>query len=666
MLSLRRKTFLLVGGFMLAVLGATVAVFLRLLREEKLSAVFEGNVAAARALRDRLDADLSIWDAHLLSGRPDADVLRASFSAVPELLEMKISRPGRRPSSAADLGRLAASGGEREPLDAAVAAALAGAAGAPLPRASLSAAGGRRRLILVARAPGGGEDLFAAALDLDALGGPAVARGISVDVVPVPALARGGAAGEAAGYVLSGVAEGAFRFRDGSGENLASFAAGRGRGYAVLTARPYAAVRTAERRFLLRTAGLALLIAALALAAGFYVARRVSKPIESLSRAADRVAEGRFDARVDLVGEDELSNLAARFNRMTERLRYFDGLNVEKIANQNQEIEAIVTSVADGIVVLDPDGKPLVANPAARRALGLAPDAPIESTPEALSRLLAAHGGSAEFKWTPAPGAETSWLAVRRADYVDRTGRALGQVVAVRDVTAEKKLERTRDEYYSLLTHDLRSPLASVKSTVDYMKEEAGFAVLPEETRRFLGLIDRSVEDMLRLITQVLDLGKAEAGKLVVKPRPVPVREVFERVVESLGALAADKSLDVSVDAAPSLTVLVDADYAFRAVMNLVSNAIKFSDKGGNVALSAAPGEDGFVLCSVRDRGLGIPPEDLGRLFDKYAQARNTRSVGTGLGLSLAKAVVEAHGGRIRVESELGKGSTFSFTLPRV
>jgi signal transduction histidine kinase len=669
-LSLRHKTFLLLGGFMLAALGATVAVFLRLLREEKLSAVFEGNVASSRALRDRLDADLSVWDAYLDSSRRgDADGLRAAFAAVPEMLELRVARAGRPDASALDARRLEAAGADRKQLNAAIDEALRDASASALPRATgARGTGGRRQLIVVGRLSGGRFEpgLFAAALDLDALSGPTEARGIAVDVVSAAASAPPagrGAAAQVQGYLHSGVSEGAFRSLDDGEEQLVSFSSGRGGGFAVVTRRPYSAVRAAERRFLSQVALLGLAIAALALGASFYSARRLSKPIENLSRAADRVADGRFDARVEPSGHDELANLIERFNNMTERLRYFDGLNVEKIANQNREIEAIVSSAADGIVVLDPDGRPLVANPAARRALDLGPEAPLDAMPPALSRMLAAQGGDGEFKWTAGAAGETIWLSVRRADYIDGTGRTLGQVVALRDVTAEKTLEKTRDEYYSLLTHDLRSPLASVKSSIDYMKEE-GFDGLPPDTRQLLGIVDRSVDDMLRLINSLLDVGKAEAGKLTVNPRPIRVRDVFERAAESLRALAADKKLDVVIEAAPDLKVSADGDYAFRAVMNLFSNAIKFSNKGGRVVLSAAPEAGGMVRCAVRDSGLGIPPDDLQKLFNKYVQAKNTRNIGTGLGLSLAKAVVEAHGGTIRVESELGKGSVFIFTLP--
>ncbi len=658
--TLRLKTFLTVGGVVLGALALTVAVFLRFLREEKLSAVFEGNVASARVVRDRLDADLAVWNA-TLAPRGGAG-LRESFAAVPELLALQVSRTGAPAASASDPTRIAAAGIERRELDAAVDAATKQAVGGSLPHArSWATASGAPLLVVVGRAGGAA---YAAALDLESLSDGAAARGLSVEVLPAraDAAAVSPVARTVRTYLRSGVSEGAFRSREGGDDQLASFVAGRGGGYAVVARRPYSAVTAAQRRFLGQAALLAALVAAVSLGASGYFARRLSKPIERLSAAAERVAEGDLTAGVEIEGDDELGALAGRFNRMTERLRYFDGLNIEKIANQNREIQAIVTSTADGIVVLDTAGRAAVANPAARRLLGLADGRPLDEMPEKLSRLLAAHEKSSVISWTPDGEKAPLWLSVLRADYIDAAGRALGQVVAVRDVTAEKQLEKTRDEYYSLLTHDLRSPLASVKSAIDYMKEFAPQAPAAGDLD-LVAMVDRSVDDMLRMINQVLDLGKAEAGKLTLNPRPVPARALFERAVETLKALAAEKGVLVEIDAPPGLRVLADTDYAFRAVMNLVSNAIKFTDKGGRVLLTAVPDAPGFVRCSVRDSGLGIPPEDLPRLFNKYEQARNTRNIGTGLGLSLAKAVVEAHGGTIRVDSELGRGSVFSFTL---
>ena len=258
--TLRHKTFLIVGGVALGSLLLTVAVFLRIMREEKLSSVFEGNVAAARAARDRLDADLAAWNASL-SAKGDAG-LRAAFAAAPELLELQVSRAGSTSRSAADKGRLAAAGFSKGDADAAGEEAAREAVGAPLPRAH----GEARLLTVVGRA---GDAAYSAVLDLEALDGGVAARGLSLEVLPAAAAGpeRSPLRLRARAYLASGVTEGAFREREDGEEQLASFVSGRSGPYVVIARRPYSAVTAAQRRFLGQIALLAALVALAALAA---------------------------------------------------------------------------------------------------------------------------------------------------------------------------------------------------------------------------------------------------------------------------------------------------------------------------------------------------------------------------------------------------------------
>jgi signal transduction histidine kinase len=229
-----------------------------------------------------------------------------------------------------------------------------------------------------------------------------------------------------------------------------------------------------------------------------------------------------------------------------------------------------------------------------------------------------------------------------------------------------RELSEMKEEFLALTTHDLRSPLTVISGVISFFTSGRLGELTPEQ-KNMVAMMERNAQSLIELVNDLLDASKLESGTMRLELASIDLRGLFDELRETMEPLAREKSLKVEEDL-PADIPPVEADRAKlrRILVNLVSNAIKFTSRGGRVTMRARR-EDGSVRVSVSDTGVGIAPEDVKRLFDKYEQARSraTRGEkGTGLGLYITKQLVELHGGEIKVDSEVGKGSTFSFTIP--
>ncbi|GIG38252.1 sensor histidine kinase [Cellulomonas phragmiteti] len=243
-------------------------------------------------------------------------------------------------------------------------------------------------------------------------------------------------------------------------------------------------------------------------------------------------------------------------------------------------------------------------------------------------------------------------------------GSVAGYVVVASDVTAEREAARLKDQFVSLVSHELRTPLTSVLGYVELMLD--GTEELSEDQREYLRIIDRNARRQLRLVSDLLLSAQVEAGTFAISPTDVDVAAVASAAVASAGpsAAAAQVVLESDLRAAP---VRADPVRLGQAVDNLLSNALKFTPQGGTVRVSVEPTADAGARVAVRDTGIGIPPDELGHLMERFYRASTAtrRAIpGVGLGLSITKAVVEAHGGSVEVTSVVGEGTTFTLTLP--
>jgi two-component system phosphate regulon sensor histidine kinase PhoR len=224
-----------------------------------------------------------------------------------------------------------------------------------------------------------------------------------------------------------------------------------------------------------------------------------------------------------------------------------------------------------------------------------------------------------------------------------------------------------RRDFVANVSHELRTPLASIRLLVDTL--EAGALGEPEVAGGFVHRIGVESDHLIQMVTELLELSRIESGQLPIKREPVAVQEVIERVVQRLSVVAEDKSILVHTEVQPNLPLAsADSDQVGQVLMNLLFNAIKFTPAAGKVHVRATA-KDGTLAVTVADTGVGIQKEDLARIFERFYKSDKARSRsggGTGLGLPIARHIVEAHGGSIWAESEEGKGSTFTFTLPTV
>ena len=245
-------------------------------------------------------------------------------------------------------------------------------------------------------------------------------------------------------------------------------------------------------------------------------------------------------------------------------------------------------------------------------------------------------------------------------------GHITGAVVAFQDISHLREVDRMKEEFVSIVSHELRTPLTSIRGSIQLVLGEPG-SVPDQEHRGLLQIALNNCERLVRIINDILDVSKIESGNLVLHRKPVHVAELVRQSIDvvSVAARNANVALDAKLPA-DLRPAMVDPDRIVQAIVNLLSNAVKFAPTGSTVTV-AATGTEHLITVTVSDEGEGIAPENLYRLFRKFQQVDSSssrRRGGTGLGLAISKALVEQHGGRIFVDSELNKGTRFSLTLP--
>ena len=414
----------------------------------------------------------------------------------------------------------------------------------------------------------------------------------------------------------------------------------------------------------------------LAFLAAWWLVRTIVHPIMAVTAAATAIGGGQLHLVVPAGGRDEVGRLAEAFNAMAEKLRAYRRANTERLGRAQQAAQATIDSFPDPVVVLDTLGRVETANPAAQTLLGVRPPAdgdtpapwpPPESLRAAVRDALESQRPTLTETFEQAvtfrhDGGERVYLPQVRP-IRDPAGETLGAAVVLSDVTRYQLLDRLKSDWVATVSHELKTPLTSVRLAVHVLLEEL---VGPLEVKQVELLLEarENTERLLKLIEHLLALARLEEGREPLDLRPTDPGALLQAVAETAAARAEDRRIALTVTAAPDLpSVAVDAARFGQALSNLVENALTYTEPGGSVALSAAASPGGVTL-TVRDTGVGIPAADLPHVFDRFFRvAGRSQAPGTGLGLAIVQEVVAAHGGTIHCSSELGVGTTFTIRI---
>ncbi|MCU0916110.1 MAG: ATP-binding protein [Planctomycetes bacterium] len=415
-------------------------------------------------------------------------------------------------------------------------------------------------------------------------------------------------------------------------------------------------------------AGLA--VAAAIAVLSLLVSRRISRPIATIEQVAQRFAAGEMDVRVPTPDSTELATLADSLNRMAMQL----GERITTITEQRNKLDAVLSSMAEGVFAVDNRGRIVSVNRAAAELLGM--DAaqtqvrPVEEVirnvdlQEYVRQTLAGVPPAEVDIFLPINGGRS--FSLHGAALTDARGRRSGAVIVLNDMTRIRRLETIRRDFVANVSHELKTPVTSIQGFVEALVD--GSIKDPVQVERYLGIIARHTSRLNSIIEDLLTLSRLEeAGEQRALTFAVsPVKPVIEEAIDLSGVKAEEKRIRVDLVCDNDVEARINPPLLEQAIINLIDNAVKYSPEGSHIQVETHR-SDGEVSIAVTDEGCGIPAEHLPRIFERFYvvdKSRSRKLGGTGLGLAIVKHIAQAHGGRVTVESTPGKGSTFAFHLP--
>jgi PAS domain S-box-containing protein len=431
-----------------------------------------------------------------------------------------------------------------------------------------------------------------------------------------------------------------------------------------------------------RTVLMAVLTVLGGLFISIYLINKTITPVYGLVDKIRKISEGDYSQQLDISGNDEIGTLAKEFNHMTEQLKAYDKLNVQKLMDEKQKAEAIVNSISDGIIVTDKDKKINLINKAAERAFN------IRQSENIGKHFLEVIRNEDVFNLIETASKTDLDRDLAYRDYVDitlgdkdnqkhfrveaRTIRGaddekLGEVTLVQDITKLKEVDQLKSQFVSTAAHEFRTPLTSISMGAGLLLEQQ-IGPLNEDQNELVAAIKEDEERLTALVSDLLDLSRMESGKIEMDYEEYEITEILNHGVNPFKPQVEKIGGELIIDIPNDLPkVRADFNKISWVVSNIVGNAVRYIPEDGNGKIEVAVKQSANqFLFSIKDNGKGIPEEYQDRIFEKFVQLKSdgvAKSGSSGLGLAISKEIVNAHGGRIWVRSKVGEGSTFYFTL---
>ena len=395
----------------------------------------------------------------------------------------------------------------------------------------------------------------------------------------------------------------------------------------------------------------------------FLLSKTITTPIERITEGAKSVAEGNFDQDLGVQSSDEIGELTRSFNYMARRLKS----TVGEVQGERDKLSTLFLHMTDGVAAFTTDGRLIHMNPAAESLLGV--------------RMEDNLGFDEMFADLDMPNSDETAMRSFLTSETTRFGRVLsitlapygaldgegGVIAVIHDITEQRRLDDARREFVANVSHELRTPLTNIRSYTETLLDAAGDIPLDTE-KQFLGVISSESERMARIVTDLLTLSKLDYGRMELRMTRFSLADMLHNVANAMKLTAEDSGHALAVDTPDDLPKIVgDRERIEQVVVNILSNAVKYTPSGGHIRLSARELSGNRVRITVEDDGVGIPAADVPRLFERFYRvdkARSRAAGGTGLGLAIAKEIVEQHEGKIALASEYGKGTTVTITLP--
>ncbi|MDY0269188.1 ATP-binding protein [Trichloromonas sp.] len=441
---------------------------------------------------------------------------------------------------------------------------------------------------------------------------------------------------------------------------------------ALRVAIPVTAMSNALHGLYWRVAGVGLGIAVISALLSLFVSRRIARPLEEMTRGAQRFARGDLGQPLPVMGSLEIAALGSALNRMAGELDE----RIQSRARQNNEMEAVLSSMTEGVIAIDPEERILRINQAAARLLAVTPAQVtgrrvLEVARKAelqrfVERVLASHEMEEEDVCLHGPDGERC-LQLRGAPLRDLGGREIGALMVFSDVTRLRRLESVRRDFVANVSHELKTPITAIKGSVETLLG-GGALGDPAAAERFLAIVARQASRLEAIVDDLLALSRIEqdAGAASIPLVTAPVWPVLHAAQQVCQSAADEKQLEIRLFCSSELRGRINAPLLEQALVNLLTNAVKYSPNGGKVVVDAAQLGDQLMI-KVQDWGVGIAAEHLPRVFERFYRvdpARSRKLGGTGLGLAIVKHIAQAHGGQVVVHSTPGKGSVFTLILP--